>query len=675
MRKIIRGISVCNPVDIERDYLIYTVDYAIEHNIDHMQFIGPIHNSVKGNIDGMTIYRKYSRFNSSKDIEFAEKTMKYVNEACDKAHKAGIKTYVWHHELEVPPDFIDVYPEVCNSYGDVEVTHPIIRDFLENKLQDFFSEYPLIDGIVLTLHETRIPLLKLKNQKLDKKDRVKYVTQILFDKCRELGKELIVRTFASIEEDYEMMLHAFEEISTDLLVMDKWTQFDWSLTAPHNQFFNKVKNNPLFIETDIFGEFFGKGRLPLMLKEHIKEKFHYCEGFMPAGYVSRIDRGVRHPFGEVNEVNINIMNACMNNDDVDDAIEAFFREKYPSASDEVMALMERTEHILKKIIYLKGYYFSELSAFPTLNHSKNHFYFEMMRDNYCIASKEWFVPKNWERGSIDSIIEEKESAAEEAAELFEKLEALKDKIAQSDYENLWMKFANLKYVAAIWLELTKCFINYTKYFETEDIKYKEVLIGTVEKLCALNSEGAALLGDKFYCMQLDRFDDADNCAKLVKEFAEEIIKTLEAEEKQVKELKLKGLVDFVVCGGATEAHKMQKEVNFSDTFLVEDKPCRIPGSRLGKEWSLINAHGWFSYLIKLVPNCENTIKVSAGSIGTSLDVKITVGNNEFEFYGKPTKNTEIIIKYVSKENENYVRIRFDRISSNTPCIYTIEVKR
>ena len=60
------GISVCNPVDIERDYLLYTVDYAIKHKMNHIQFIGPIHNPQKGNVDGMTIYRKYSAFNDER---------------------------------------------------------------------------------------------------------------------------------------------------------------------------------------------------------------------------------------------------------------------------------------------------------------------------------------------------------------------------------------------------------------------------------------------------------------------------------------------------------------------------------------------------------------------------------------------------------------------------------
>ena len=53
------------------------------------------------------------------------------------------------------------------------------------------------------------------------------------------------------------------------MIMEKWTQFDWSLSLPSNYFIRNIKKNPLLMETDLFGEYYGKGRLPLMLKEHI----------------------------------------------------------------------------------------------------------------------------------------------------------------------------------------------------------------------------------------------------------------------------------------------------------------------------------------------------------------------------------------------------------------------
>ena len=485
---MIRGISVCNPVDVEPEYFLYTIDYAIKNKMTHVQLIGPTHNYIKGNIDGMTPYRKYSQFNNSKDNEYMNMCLDVVNVGCKRAHDAGIKMYLWHHELDLPDDFSKVYPESLNSDKDIEVTHPLVKDFLANRVYDFFAAYPYMDGIILTLHETKVPLLKLKNQKLGKVERVKYVTQTLYDACKEIGKELIVRPFASIEEDYEMMTKAYESISTELMIMDKWTQFDWSLCLPHNKFFNKIKNNPIFVETDIFGEYFGKGRLPIMLKDHIAEKIEYCEGYNVAGYVSRIDRAGQHPFGGPNEVNLDIMNAYMLGEDVDKAIDNFFEKNYPEAPELVRELMENTEDIQKKIFYLNTYYFTELSLFPKINHCKNHFYFEMMKEDYCLASNEWFIPIGWERGPIENVLEEKASAVKQADEIYEKLLALKGILKDDAYDKLWYRFANLKYVAHIWQQLANTFLNYAKYFETKDAQYEDKLNETLETMLAINEE-------------------------------------------------------------------------------------------------------------------------------------------------------------------------------------------
>lgn len=667
----IKGISVCNPVDVEKDYLLFTVDYAGKMGFDHMQVIGPIHNGVRGNIDGMTPYRKYSQFNSTKDLEYVAQSMDAVNAACKKASEYGIRTYQWHHELDLPTGFKEEYPEIVNSFGDIEVTHPVVKDFLENKIIDFFYTYPDMDGIILTLHETKVPLLKLKEQKLGKVERVKYVTGILYDTCKALGKELIVRPFASIEEDYAMMAKAYAEISTDLLIMDKWTQFDWSLTLPHNAFYSKIKNNPLFVEADIFGEFFGKGRLPLMLKEHIAEKFDYCEGYSPAGYVARIDRNGEIPFGDVNEVNINILHACLNQENAEKSIDAFFYEKYPDAAMEVKAIMDPTEEILRKTIYVNGYYFTELSRFPTLNHCKNHFYFEMMREKCEIASNEWFIPKNWDRGPLKELLTEKENAVAGAAVLYERLIQLKDRIEVKEYEKLLVKFANLKLVTQIWRMLVLVFMDYVKYFETREEAYEEALEKDIDILLELKRQGVELLGNRFYCMQGDDGLIFDYIGAFAKELRESFALEKEAFQKLCNET---DNIDFIVCGGAMEGHKLQKEVNFSDTLVRNGALCRIPGNRKGMEWSSINAHGWFSYELYIDPQKENLIQISMGSVDEKLEVKLTIGKKEVVIREQVNGKKEIAVPYTSEDGSDTVRIRFDKISGHTPCVYTIMVK-
>lgn len=661
MEKEIIGISTSNPVDFDEDYLFFTARYAIEHGIKHYQFIGPIHNPVKGNLDGMTFYRKYAQFNSAKEKTYVEYCLQTTNEVLDRLSAAGIKSYMWHHELELPIGFEEMYPEILNSDSDVEITHPIVKDFLENKIEDFFFSYPKMNGIVLTLHETRIPLLKLKNQKLGKIERVKYVTQILFDTCKRLGKELIVRPFASIEEDYQMMTTAYEEISKDLIIMDKWTQFDWSLTLPNNAFFNKIKKNPLFVETDIFGEYFGKGFLPIMLKEHIIEKVKYCNDFLPIGYCSRIDRNGYDPFGSVQEVNLRIMEACLNDFDVETALDDFFKERYGVLGKQVRDLMEGTEEIQKKIFYLNGYYFTELSSFPQVNHSKNHFYIEIMKENYSIASNEWFVPKNWERGSIESILEEKKVALFEAENKLKNLQKLKKLMSEQSYVDLEDKFKNLYYVAKLWLSLTKAFIAYANRDKTGiELACKELLL--------IDCEGKKTVKDNYYPMAIVKAHGLDS----VPSFVSEIRNSFEKESLAEARLCQENLTDYIVCGGGNEGHNLQKEVNFSDTYILEDGVCRIPGTNRGKDWSTVNAHGWFSYLLKTKPNEENEITVVAKGSDGNLEMSVDIEGEKTVYCKRTDIKEEIKIKYFAKNTT--ARIRIDRISSYTPFIYEIKVK-
>ncbi len=671
--KIIRGISVANPVDIEKEYIERIVDYAIEHEYDHFQFIGPIHDPVRGNIDGMTLSRKYSEFNYERDLDYVKLSMSVVNEALDKLSNAGIKSYMWHHELDLPTDFSKKYPEILNENGDVEVTHPLIKDYLENRIKDFFEAYPQMDGIILTLHETKVPLLKLKNQKLDKIGRVKYVTEILFNSCRALGKELVVRPFASIPEDYDMMLKAYESISNELIIMDKWTQFDWSLTLPHNSFFEKIKANPLFVETDIFGEYFGKGRLPIMLKDHIIEKFKYCQAFAPIGYVNRIDRDGYHPFGTVNEVNLHIMHALMSGDDVDAAIDAFFNKNYAGVADEVKAIMSETEELNRRLLTNKNYYFMQGSLFPELNHSKNHFYFEMMRKECSICSDEWFIPRGWQRGSVDEIIEEKDYVLKRAEELLVRVKALDGRIEKSRYESLLMQFNNLYYSARAWRQLVEILCDYVNYFEIGG-EYEEKLYRDVEKLLLIDREGRNTVGDTYdYHLNNSMFYKSGE-RHLAELFAREVLESFKAEKAEY-ENRTRDYTDYVACGGAMEGHKLKKEVNFSDTMLIDGRLCRIPGNRRGAEWSQINGHGWFSYEVKIRPNSKNVLVLELGSLTERLDISVTAMDKTFTVKEKSPVGVKKYEFEIDNPTENDImRVRIDRISPYTPQIYSIKIK-
>ncbi len=667
---MIKGINIANPIEADKEYLLYAVEYAAQNGFDHIQINGPIHDIVKANIDGMTPLRKYAQFKDEQDTGYIERALDSINAACSLAHNYSIKVYMWHHELELPSAFAEAFPETKNESGDIEVTHPIVRDYIENKLLDFFAAYPYMDGIILTLHETKIPLLKLKDQKLGKTERVKYVTKLLYDTLKSMGKELIVRPFASIAEDYEMMAQAYEEISHDLIIMDKWTQFDWSLTLPHNDFFSRIKKNPLLVEADIFGEFFGKGRLPLMLSEHLAQKFSYCKEFYPRGYVLRIDREGQNFFGDVNEVNFVISSAYMSGSEPNSAVQAFFDKRYPGASKEVMHLMQQTEDVIKKTIYLGGYYFTELSIFPTLNHCKNHYYFQIMSGDGRVDANEWYIPRQWKCPSKEEILSEKDEAVNSAKALCEALEKLADRIDNEEYIKLHTKFLNLVYVTEVWRELTKSILYYEQYIDSDDSNVLQSFNAATDELLRIDREGRAVMGDSFYCA-IGLFGIK---APYIENFVQDIRQSLQLEKAEINRFRQKdNITDFIICGAGAEKHNLSKEVNFSDTLIYNNSLCRIAGNRMGSEWSSIKAHGWFSYNVCVREGETNNIHIVAGGRECDLKVAVFVNNERYVLDAQNNEKKEYVFVYNASLNTTEVTIRFDKIADNVPCIYEIWV--
>ena len=681
MNNITKGISFLNPVNVEGEYLKKCARYAIEHGVKHFELIGPTHSPLRGNCDGMTLYRKYSELNDEKDIPYIEYCQKVVNEALDMIEPYGIKSYYWHHELEVPAKFDELHPEILNADGDVEVTHPLIKDFLINKIEDFFHTYPKMTGIVLTLHETRIPLLKLKNQKIGKVERVKYVTEILYDTCNRLGKELIVRPFASIAKDYDDLMDAYEQISSELVVCDKWTKYDWSLTRPHNPFLARIKN-PLIIEADIFGEYFGKGFIPVMLKKHIIDKVKFCNANGAKGYVARIDRGGYIPFGTPNEVNLEIMDAAVGGEDVDAAIDAFFKREYGEYADVVKEAMENTEELQIKALHVNGRAIHWLSLFPPLFSMKTAY--RILRDDFVPPQS--MVEDGFTHFCYESALKDKDEAIAEITKKVALIETLKGKLDDEKYYSLYMRFKNFYYLANIFKHLTTTYYSIARYFEHHDEAALKTIYESIDIMREFDRQGFEELGRDFHCEALsikkgtpfrtfglgsDSTDPRDGHVYLL----DQLLKTaIDLEVATDRKLRKENPIDYVISGGFSEEHGLKTEPNFSGALTLVDGTCRTAGSERGSMWSTVKAHGWFSYEMKVKPGVENTLTVTGkGQTGTlSIDVSI---DGEMARYAKSGDGlVSIEHKFTPKEGKDTVTVRIDRNSDSLPFIYYMMIK-
>jgi len=291
-----------------------------------------------------------------------------------------------------------------------------------------------------------------------------------------------------------------------------------------------------------------------------------------------------------------------------------------------------------------------------------------MKKDADIASDEWFIPRDWTGCTHEEILKDKEFAVNESEKLFKKLLTLEKLIDEDEYKKLYIKFANLMLIAKVWYHLAKVHISYTGYFEDKCEEKEKAFRLCVSELRKVSEEGYAMLGERFYC----RGGDLGNL-DYIENFTGDVEKSFEFEKEKTAELEKENLTDFIVCAGGYEGHRLKKEVNFSDTFVLPDGIARIPGNRHGEKWSTVSSHGWFSYRVKVKPNSLNTIKITAKNPEGKVSMTVTLGNNTYNLKKDSALKEEFSLFYEETEGKDHIRIRIDRNSVYTPYIYTIKI--
>ena len=257
--------------------------------------------------------------------------------------------------------------------------------------------------------------------------------------------------------------------------------------------------------------------------------------------------------------------------------------------------------------------------------------------------------------------------------LLDRVKNLSAKVSKEKYKDIFVKFNNLYYASKIWRKLLDVFYNYVNYFETNDSKYETLFYASIQELKEIDMEGKSVVSDDDYYLDYYYVYNQDRTKTAVDFFSEDIVKSFVVEKRENCELKGKEYLDYIICGAGNEGHKLQKEVNFSDTLINNEKLCRVPGNNKGTNWSRVNAHGWFSYEINIKPNAKNHIQIEVGSFGNKIDFKVAINDVVCE-YSKDNVGDQIFeIDFNETCGNTKARIRIDRISANVPLVYKIIV--
>lgn len=377
-----------------------------------------------------------------------------ISDIAQEAHAAGLKVWVWAHELA------NNSYAVCYNPDDVqwEQRRKVYRDALQ--------KVPEIDGVVLMFGSSSpdpwyaqcVCLLDFSYCG-DVENKQVHIVKLLIDMVRtavveESGRELIVRTFIHFPAEQGYVLQALaEEPHTDYTVMPKDVPQDWQPYHPHDPGFGGALMRDTVAEFDLAGEYWGQSKIPFALPDYLQYRLRHQHALGGNGAFGRVERGGNSAFGTPNEVNLYAFSKLLKNVDYpvdliwEEWVQSFYGlEPGSAASAHIIAALRRTFDIGRKMYYPKGFWMAKSSDIPEnadLGLSSN---FEVKKINlwdpdYTPLYQELKDPT---AQTIADIAQEKHEARYLAEASLADLEEAKEALPTDRYDDLLRRLSHLR---------------------------------------------------------------------------------------------------------------------------------------------------------------------------------------------------------------------------------------
>ncbi len=377
-----------------------------------------------------------------------------IREIAQEAHAAGLKVWVWAHEL-ANNSYV-----VCYDPEDIqwEQRRKVYRDALQ--------KVPEIDGVVLMFGSSSpdpwyaqcLCLLDFSYCNEIENKQV-HIVKLLIDMVRtavveESGRDLIVRTFIHFPAEQGYLLQALsEEPHTDYTVMPKEVPQDWQPYHPHDPGFEGAFVRNTVAEFDLAGEYWGQSKIPFALPDYLQYRLRHQHALGSNGAFGRVERGGNSAFGTPNEVNLYAFSKLLKN--VEYPVDLIWKEWVQSfyglppesaAAGHLIAALRRTFDIGRKMYYPKGFWMAKSSDIPEnadLGPTSN---FEIKKINLWDPD---YTPlyqelKNPTAQTIADIAQEKHEARYLADMSLADLEEAKTALSTAHYDDLKRRLSHLR---------------------------------------------------------------------------------------------------------------------------------------------------------------------------------------------------------------------------------------
>jgi dienelactone hydrolase len=423
------------------------------------------------------------REGSEKKIFDSTKEASFWRDALDKINTAGIKPYLWIHEMnDVPSQFI--------KQGMLNFDDPAIRPHLISKYNELYRILPGLAGFVLTFQETSHIVYHQKvDSKLSHPERVRFLIDAVAEVCRDKGKQLIVRTFAYTPDEYDWIAQGMAASDSDFIAMAKVVPWDFWPEYPYNPVFKKWNNRPFIQEHDLAGEYLGQAVIPCCMPERISYwiKLGAKQGMV--GAVGRINRYSNNILGKPNEVNLAAYATLLKNPQgkTEDIWEKWIADRYGNAGKGLAKALVPTFEAVVKALYVRGFYFMQNhSRVPSLGYMDRISYYSMAPFDASHMDDELAL-RYPDSKILSSVYKEKQQAIDIAQQCRADLELFKGKLKDEDYTQLRDQLDHLVATTHVWNAVAHSYfsvryyqLNRTTEARMEATKALESLVGQAD---------------------------------------------------------------------------------------------------------------------------------------------------------------------------------------------------
>lgn len=616
---------VCAAHQFAPDYICRVIERAAEEGVSGVEICCPP-------LDDFIAYACAPALAAGVDQARLVANQADLDRICNTAGRHGIRLGFWHRELVGPNDWLERMPELRASDGLIDLENPKLYDHIRAKFSEFYERFPGVDELVLTLTETQYVVAHRPFSTTPPAERIRRVVQAVADVTDRCGRQLVIRPFSAIREDELFVRDAINQLKAqNVSVMYKTEPFDWNPFLPDEELIGSIPRYEVRAEVDAGSEYYGQACFPVCNATYLCGRLERAAQKGATVAIIRVDRG--HDYSSLdkplNEANIMVPTQWAMHPDksVDEHCADWLERRHGTRSLQLAELLEQSFEVVKTCFYIDRQSLTH-KAFPNFDMAKHILVFQLFDEEVPLSqlTEHWSMLTDRSTVSHARILAEKEKSLALARKLVDSFDDLNLSLKPGSRESIGEQLGRLELIAEAFLVLCRLTIAHLNEIAPQQVKRH----GEVKK-----TNGSSKLQ---ICFE-------EECSRLLalanvveQRFGAEFFRRMPAAMRSiVTGLKLErglevplrcelnadpGILDYVLCGFASEGHRLAKRLHSGGTPRWKERFCRQTG--LGQDQGI-------SYFLRVIPGNPAKFAISFIADENPSPGVLAVNGQDFPF--------------------------------------------